>query len=125
MDMAMASSCVPSLLRGSPVLQSRHGHFKAFSPHQLSGSHIRHRSASQHSIVALFGGNAGGDPGKEKKKFITKEEEPEQYWQSAAEREGRGPMSTVLPYIVIFGFLTPFIILGVAFVNGWIKVPVR
>jgi hypothetical protein len=47
------------------------------------------------------------------------------YWQSAAEKEGKGPMSTVLPYIVIFGFMTPFIILGLGFANGWIKVPVR
>ena len=47
------------------------------------------------------------------------------YWQSAAEKEGKGPMSTVLPYIVIFGFMTPFIILGLGFANGWIKVPIR
>jgi hypothetical protein len=47
------------------------------------------------------------------------------YWQTAAERDGVNPMLTPLPYIVILGFLTPFIILGVAFANGWIKVPVR
>lgn len=75
---------------------------------------------------ALLGGGGSGDSkDTDKKKFITKEQEPEQYWQTAAERDGVNPMLTPLPYIVIFGFLTPFIILGVAFANGWIKVPVR
>jgi len=75
---------------------------------------------------ALFGGGgSGGNKDTDKKKFITKEQEPEQYWQTAAERDGVNPMLTPLPYIVILGFLTPFIILGVAFANGWIKVPVR
>ncbi|KAK6141243.1 hypothetical protein DH2020_025040 [Rehmannia glutinosa] len=60
-----------------------------------------------------------------KKKFITKEEEPEQYWQTAGEREGENPMKTPLPYIIIFGMSTPFVILAIAFANGWIKVPVR
>ncbi|NP_001142893.2 uncharacterized protein LOC100275314 [Zea mays] len=60
-----------------------------------------------------------------KRKFITKEEEPEQYWQTAGEREGENPMMTPLPYIIIFGMSTPFVILAIAFANGWIKVPVR
>ncbi|CAA2999247.1 uncharacterized protein LOC111370344 [Olea europaea var. sylvestris] len=60
-----------------------------------------------------------------KKKFITKEEEPEQYWQTAGEREGENPMKTPLPYIIIFGMSTPFVILAIAFANGWVKVPVR
>ncbi|KAJ7556636.1 hypothetical protein O6H91_05G091200 [Diphasiastrum complanatum] len=82
----------------------------------------RRRRRSVVGPVALFG---GGKKGGEEKKFITKEQEPDQYWQTAAEKEGKGPMSTVLPYIVIFGFATPFIILAIGFVNGWIKVPVR
>uniref|UniRef100_A0A0D3FKZ8 Uncharacterized protein n=2 Tax=Oryza TaxID=4527 RepID=A0A0D3FKZ8_9ORYZ len=60
-----------------------------------------------------------------KKKFITREEEPEQYWQAAGERKGENPMKTPLPYIIIFGMSTPFVILAIAFANGWIKVPVR
>ncbi|XP_010557714.1 PREDICTED: uncharacterized protein LOC104826628 [Tarenaya hassleriana] len=70
----------------------------------------------------------GGDPElkpKGKKKFITREEEPEQYWQTAGEREGENPMKTPLPYIIIFGMSTPFVILAIAFANGWIKVPIR
>ncbi|KAG2536755.1 uncharacterized protein LOC120691331 [Panicum virgatum] len=77
---------------------------------------------------ARISAKLGGDgelkpPGK--KKFITRDEEPEQYWQTAGEREGENPMKTPLPYIIIFGMSTPFVILVIAFANGWIKVPVR
>jgi E3 ubiquitin-protein ligase MUL1 len=34
-------------------------------------------------------------------------------------------MKTPLPYIIIFGMSTPFVILAIAFANGWIKVPIR
>ena len=47
------------------------------------------------------------------------------YWQTAGEREGENPMKTPLPYIIIFGMSTPFVILAIAFANGWIKVPAR
>ncbi|KAL5218006.1 hypothetical protein ABZP36_018690 [Zizania latifolia] len=47
------------------------------------------------------------------------------YWQTAGERKGENPMMTPLPYIIIFGMSTPFVILAIAFANGWIKVPVR
>ncbi|CAL1402478.1 unnamed protein product [Linum trigynum] len=70
------------------------------------------------------GGNGELQP-KDKKKFITKEQEPEQYWQTAGEREGENPMMTPLPYIIIFGMSTPFVILAIAFANGWIKAPIR
>jgi hypothetical protein len=45
------------------------------------------------------------------------------YWQTAAEKEGKNPMQSVLPYIAIVGLLTPFAILALAFANNWIKVP--
>ncbi|KAK6117808.1 hypothetical protein DH2020_048435 [Rehmannia glutinosa] len=76
-------------------------------------------------ISANLGGGEGELKKGGKKKFITKEEEPEQYWQTAGEREGENPMKTPLPYIIIFGMSTPFVILAIAFANGWIKVPVR
>lgn len=47
------------------------------------------------------------------------------YWQTAGEREGENPMKTPIPYIIIFGMSTPFIILAIAFANGWVKVPIR
>ncbi|XP_076922405.1 uncharacterized protein LOC143584186 [Bidens hawaiensis] len=78
-------------------------------------------------LQAKLGGEDGevGKDGKKKKKFITKEQEPDQYWQTAGEREGENPMKTPLPYIIIFGMSTPFIILAIGFLNGWIKVPIR
>ncbi|XP_059452004.1 uncharacterized protein LOC132182703 [Corylus avellana] len=76
-----------------------------------------------------FHANLGGGEGEikkgGKKKFITREEEPEQYWQTAGEREGENPMKTPIPYIIIFGMSTPFVILAIAFANGWVKVPIR
>ncbi|GMN27631.1 hypothetical protein TIFTF001_001740 [Ficus carica] len=76
-------------------------------------------------IHAQLGGGDGEVKKEGKKKFITREEEPEQYWQTAGERAGENPMKTPLPYIIIFGMSTPFVILAIAFANGWIKVPVR
>ncbi|KAA8524868.1 hypothetical protein F0562_011291 [Nyssa sinensis] len=76
-------------------------------------------------IHANLGGGEGEVKQGGKRKFITRDEEPEQYWQSAGEREGENPMKTPLPYIIIFGMSTPFVILAIAFINGWIKVPVR
>ncbi|XP_012830152.1 PREDICTED: uncharacterized protein LOC105951291 [Erythranthe guttata] len=88
----------------------------------------RRRLQQQFTISANLGGGGGGEgelKKEDKKKFITKEQEPEQYWQTAGEREGENPMSTPLPYIIIFGMSTPFIILAIAFANGWIKAPIR
>ncbi|MCL7030456.1 hypothetical protein MKW94_000671 [Papaver nudicaule] len=84
------------------------------------------RSLKSFQIHAKLGGaDEGFKKPDDKKKFITKEEEPEQYWQTAGEREGENPMMTPLPYIIIFGMSTPFIILAIGFFNGWIKVPIR
>ncbi|KAI4305631.1 hypothetical protein L6164_028987 [Bauhinia variegata] len=76
-------------------------------------------------LHAQLGGGDGEAKKGGKKKFITRDEEPQQYWQTAGEREGENPMKTPLPYIIIFGMSTPFVILAIAFANGWIKVPVR
>lgn len=76
-------------------------------------------------ISAQLGGGDGETKSDGKKKFITKEQEPEQYWQTAGERKGENPMMTPLPYIIIFGMSTPFVILAIAFANGWIKAPIR
>ncbi|WCJ37381.1 hypothetical protein M5689_018525 [Euphorbia peplus] len=83
------------------------------------------RFQNHFKIHAVGSGGDGELKPKDKKKFITKEQEPEQYWQSAGEREGENPMKTPLPYIIIFGMSTPFVILAIGFANGWIKVPIR
>ncbi|XP_022140463.1 uncharacterized protein LOC111011130 [Momordica charantia] len=108
-------------------LQQNPSSFFAPLPSGLSSPNPKPKSrASRFKLVAnLGGGDAEIKKGGGKKKFITKEEEPEQYWQSAGEREGENPMKTPLPYIIIFGMSTPFVILAIAFANGWVKVPVR
>ncbi|OVA02184.1 hypothetical protein BVC80_8785g19 [Macleaya cordata] len=83
------------------------------------------RKPQKFQVHAKLGGGEEDIKKGGKKKFITREEEPEQYWQTAGEREGENPMKTPLPYIIIFGMSTPFIILAIGFANGWIKVPVR
>ncbi|KAI4329833.1 hypothetical protein MLD38_028176 [Melastoma candidum] len=99
------------------------------SPHALSFPSFPRGAvmsrAHSFRVRAELGGEGEVQKGGKKKKFITKEEEPEQYWQTAGEREGENPMMTPLPYIIIFGMSTPFVILAIAFANGWIKVPVR
>ncbi|XP_004303566.1 PREDICTED: uncharacterized protein LOC101308396 [Fragaria vesca subsp. vesca] len=94
------------------------------SPLSFTSTAPKRRANSFKIQANLGGGDAESNKGG-KKKFITREQEPEQYWQTAGEREGENPMMTPLPYIIIFGMSTPFVILAIAFANGWIKVPVR
>uniref|UniRef100_A0A7C9DAP2 Transmembrane protein n=3 Tax=Opuntia streptacantha TaxID=393608 RepID=A0A7C9DAP2_OPUST len=107
----------------TPKLALLHNNLHPISASQL---HSSSKTSSSHFRINAKLGGSDAEPKKGgKRKFITKEEEPEQYWQTAGEREGENPMSTPLPYILIFGMSTPFIILAIAFANGWIKVPVR
>ena len=55
-----------------------------------------------------------------KKKFITREEEPEEYWMSKGEREGANPLTDPLALIGILALLAPFIILGIAVAVGYV-----
>ncbi|CAL4934639.1 unnamed protein product [Urochloa decumbens] len=118
----------PAMAKVTPSLLAVGGGGAAFiaqpSPRKAA-SFFGDRTASRRArISAKLGGDGELKP-QGKKKFITREEEPEQYWQTAGEREGENPMMTPLPYIIIFGMSTPFVILAIAFANGWIKVPVR
>ncbi|KAK1389153.1 5'-AMP-activated protein kinase beta-2 subunit protein [Heracleum sosnowskyi] len=102
--------------------------FSSKLPPPLALSHSALSSTTKPKLFRIFaepGGGEQGDLKQKDKKFITKEQEPEQYWQTAGEREGENPMSTPLPYIILFGMSTPFIILAIAFLNGWIKTPIR
>ncbi|XP_068669363.1 uncharacterized protein [Aristolochia californica] len=111
--LALSSPSTACLIRNpSPLISPPHFHL----PKKI------HRTRK---VLAKLGGGDGDVKRADKKKFITREEEPEQYWQTAGEREGENPMKTPLPYIIIFGMSTPFVILAIAFANGWIKVPVR
>ncbi|XVF21154.1 hypothetical protein REPUB_Repub12eG0066200 [Reevesia pubescens] len=119
--MAAKVTLSSSLSTHIPVLPKSSSSASAF-PCALSSQRTR---VHKFRIHANLGEGEGELKPKGKKKFITRDEEPEQYWQTAGEREGENPMKTPLPYIIIFGMSTPFVILAIAFANGWIKVPVR
>lgn len=63
-----------------------------------------------------------GSEGPVGKKFITREEEPEEYWTSKAEREGESPMKDPMAWIGLTGIFLPFVILGVAIAVGYVEV---
>jgi hypothetical protein len=104
----------------SPLERTFAAHRRDFFP---SEKLQQQRRKMAQGARALFGNKDSSDGKEEDKKFITKEQEPEQYWQTAAEKEGKNPMQSVLPYIAIVGLLTPFAILALAFANNWIKLP--
>ncbi|XP_022759850.1 uncharacterized protein LOC111306202 [Durio zibethinus] len=119
--MAAIVTLSSSLSTQTPVLPKSSLSASAF-PCALSSQKTR---VHKFKIYANLGEAEGEVKPKGKRKFITRDEEPEEFWQTAGEREGENPMKTPLPYIIIFGMSTPFVILAIAFVNGWIKVPVR
>ncbi|GAA0156880.1 hypothetical protein Leryth_005895 [Lithospermum erythrorhizon] len=98
---------------------------KLFSASHLSCTCCYTTRGNGIRISAKLGGGEEEAKKGGKKKFITKEQEPEQYYRTAGEREGENPMKTPLPWIIIFGMSTPFVILAIAFANGWIKAPIR
>lgn len=62
--------------------------------------------------------DASNDAGSKKKKFITKEEEPDQYWTSEGERKGANPMKDPLAIIGLIAIFAPFVILAIAAATG-------
>jgi len=61
-----------------------------------------------------------GDDSKGSKTGITREEEPEEFWQSKAEAKGESPFKDPLAVIGIVAILFPFLILGVAIASGYL-----
>lgn len=57
-----------------------------------------------------------------KRKKLTRETEPDQYWISKGEREGANPMKDPLAIIGLIAIFTPFVILGIAIAVGYVDV---
>jgi len=55
-----------------------------------------------------------------KRKFITREEEPDEYWRSKGEREGANPLADPIAIIGLIAIFAPFVILGVAVGVGYV-----
>ncbi|PRW33955.1 hypothetical protein C2E21_7483 [Chlorella sorokiniana] len=59
-----------------------------------------------------------GDNANKQSKGIRREDEPEEYWSSKGEREGKNPLSDPLAQIGILAILFPFIFLAIAIAFG-------
>lgn len=88
----------------------------------LSTRNTRSRTASiapcssrKHTIVQALGNDES-----ERRKTLTRENEPDEYWSSKGEREGESPMKDPLAYIGLLAILFPFLFLGVAIALGWV-----
>ncbi|KAI8475845.1 MAG: hypothetical protein J3K34DRAFT_517018 [Monoraphidium minutum] len=58
------------------------------------------------------------------KKFLSRDEEPEEYWSSKGEREGKSVMSDPLAVIGVLAIFFPFLLLLVAIATGYIDTSV-
>eukprot|EP00195_Chlamydomonas_chlamydogama_P015485 CAMPEP_0202897962 /NCGR_PEP_ID=MMETSP1392-20130828/6587_1 /ASSEMBLY_ACC=CAM_ASM_000868 /TAXON_ID=225041 /ORGANISM="Chlamydomonas chlamydogama, Strain SAG 11-48b" /LENGTH=115 /DNA_ID=CAMNT_0049583739 /DNA_START=69 /DNA_END=416 /DNA_ORIENTATION=- len=76
------------------------------------------RSRKQVTTTALLG------PDGDKKKFLTREEEPEQYWSSPGEKDGGNPFKDPIAIIGIVAILFPFLFVLVAIGTGAIDTSV-
>lgn len=77
----------------------------------------------QHSRLSTFGPAAlGGAKGPEEEPKITRETEPDEFWQTPSEAKGENPAKDPLAIIGILGIFFPFILLGIAIATGYVDV---
>lgn len=89
---------------------------KPFVPTITRGPHAA-RSQRQQVVVTRAIQGEGKD-----KKFLTREEEPEEYWQTPAEKKGESAWKDPLALIGILAIFFPFVILGIAIATGVVDV---
>ena len=71
-------------------------------------------------LVRRFASDGDNDSPPTKRKFITREEEPDEYWMSKGEREGANPWKDPITIIGLIAILAPFVILGIAVAVGYV-----
>mmetsp|Transcript_3182 Transcript_3182/g.4785 ORF Transcript_3182/g.4785 Transcript_3182/m.4785 type:complete len:152 (+) Transcript_3182:52-507(+) len=54
--------------------------------------------------------------------IISREDEPDDYWMSKDERDGKSPLQDPLAWSAILGLLVPFTILGIAIATGYVPI---
>lgn len=59
------------------------------------------------------------DSGKQPR--ITRENEPEDYWRSDAERQGKSPWQDPMAWAALSGILVPLVFLAVGFATGYLE----
>merc|ERR1711988_1182918 len=71
---------------------------------------------SSRSIVV----KALNNPNEPQKK-LTRESEPDQYWMSEMEKEGKSPFQDPMAIAALTGLIVPFTILAIAIGSGYIE----
>ncbi|GAQ89272.1 hypothetical protein KFL_005050090 [Klebsormidium nitens] len=120
-------TAVPRRHSSASCITSRIGRDSAFVP--LNRLHAQtlcrpmtdEGRSSRGPVRALFGG--GGNAEDKKKKGIKREEEPQEYFQTKAELQGKSTFADPLAIIGVLSIFLPFIILGAAFSAGLVKLP--
>lgn len=67
-----------------------------------------------------FASEGENDTPPAQRKFITREEEPTEYWISKGEKEGANPMKDPITIMGLVAIFTPFVILGIAIGVGYV-----
>jgi len=109
-----------SLLHGSQSSTRRP--FMSVTQRSTASKSVRLQRSRRNLVV-----NLQKVPGKEddelgSKKQLTRESEPEEFWQTAAEAKGQNPIKDPMAIVGILGLLSPFVILGVAIAMGAVDV---
>ncbi|KAG2498345.1 hypothetical protein HYH03_003604 [Edaphochlamys debaryana] len=85
---------------------------------------LSRRALRTKALLGPDGTPGAGPTGKKDKKFISRDEEPDQYWSSKGEAAGENPMKDPLALIGVLAILFPFIFVLVAIATGAIDVSV-
>lgn len=104
-----------SLQAGSQRLISR----PVFSVVQHSPAQ-QQRSRRRLLAVSAVPGQEEDEMGANKQ--LTRETEPDKFWQTPAEAKGQNPIKDPMAIVGILGLLSPFVILGVAIAMGAVDV---
>ena len=94
------------VIRAAPVMT-------ALSARNDGNAYTRQALISARVVPAA----TNGDDGRPK---LTKESEPQEYWKSKAEREGKTPWQDPLVISLLVSFVLIFVILGVAIGTGYV-----
>ncbi|KAL6746766.1 hypothetical protein V8C86DRAFT_2932261 [Haematococcus lacustris] len=116
----MASTSHQTVARTSTVRPSVHGSVICV---RNSVSSRRPAPGRKDCVRVLALGTPPSD-GKKDQKFISREEEPDQYWVSKSEKAGANPFKDPLALIGILAIFFPFIFVLIAIGVGAIDVSV-
>jgi len=62
------------------------------------------------------------EPEAPRRKGLSREDDPDDYWMSKDERDGKSPFQDPLAWAAIAGLIVPFAILGIAIATGYVPI---